>query len=26
VKEEIYLERRFGDEYRRYKTRVHRWL
>ncbi|MGH8223507.1 MAG: methyltransferase family protein [Woeseiaceae bacterium] len=25
-KEEAYLERRFGDAYRAYKTRVRRWL
>ena len=26
VREEAYLQRRFGDAYRRYRTRVHRWL
>ena len=26
VKEEEYLEQRFGDEYRAYKKRVRRWL
>ena len=26
VREEAYLERRFGDAYRAYKTRVRRWL
>lgn len=26
VAEEIYLEQRFGDQYRRYKERVRRWL
>ena len=26
AREEAYLERRFGDAYREYKTRVHRWL
>ncbi|MEI6429117.1 MAG: isoprenylcysteine carboxylmethyltransferase family protein [Pseudanabaena sp. ELA607] len=25
-REEIYLERKFGDEYLRYKSQVHRWL
>jgi protein-S-isoprenylcysteine O-methyltransferase Ste14 len=25
-KEEAHLERQFGDEYRKYKSRVHRWL
>jgi protein-S-isoprenylcysteine O-methyltransferase Ste14 len=25
-REEAYLERRFGDAYRAYKTRVRRWL
>ena len=26
VAEELYLEQRFGDQYRRYKERVRRWL
>jgi len=26
AREEAYLERRFGDAYRDYKTRVRRWL
>jgi protein-S-isoprenylcysteine O-methyltransferase Ste14 len=26
AREEAYLERRFGDDYRDYKARVHRWL
>jgi len=26
AREEVYLERRFGDAYRGYKTRVRRWL
>jgi protein-S-isoprenylcysteine O-methyltransferase Ste14 len=26
AREEAYLERRFGDAYRNYKARVHRWL
>jgi protein-S-isoprenylcysteine O-methyltransferase Ste14 len=26
AREEAYLEQRFGDAYRDYKTRVHRWL
>jgi len=26
AREEAYLERRFGDTYRDYKTRVRRWL
>jgi protein-S-isoprenylcysteine O-methyltransferase Ste14 len=26
AREETYLERRFGDAYRDYKARVHRWL
>jgi protein-S-isoprenylcysteine O-methyltransferase Ste14 len=26
AREEAYLERRFGDAYRGYKARVHRWL
>ncbi len=26
VREEAYLERAFGDEYRAYKTRARRWL
>jgi protein-S-isoprenylcysteine O-methyltransferase Ste14 len=26
AREEAYLERRFGDAYREYKARVHRWL
>ena len=26
AREEAYLEQRFGDDYRNYKTRVRRWL
>jgi hypothetical protein len=26
AREEAYLERRFGDDYRAYKSRVRRWL
>lgn len=26
LKEEIYLERKFGDEYRSYKSKVRRWI
>jgi protein-S-isoprenylcysteine O-methyltransferase Ste14 len=26
AREEVYLERRFGDAYRAYKMRVRRWL
>jgi protein-S-isoprenylcysteine O-methyltransferase Ste14 len=26
AREETYLEQRFGDAYRDYKARVHRWL
>lgn len=26
AREEVYLERMFGDVYRAYKTRVRRWL
>lgn len=26
AREEVYLERRFGDAYRDYKRRVHRWI
>lgn len=26
AREEVYLERRFGDAYRHYKVRVRRWL